>query len=339
MADPLIQTFCCRPPDRGSDPSLSVTLEFDSASYSTICLISSIFGIFGSVYQVLPRKEISLTHRWCSQTASRGRSIIVWLAFADLLASLGVFMRSVLKLSGVIMMRDNYTDLSVVYCALFAAWIQYFYTVTWLWTLCYAVDMFLILKERQGNQSIYHFMCWLIPAILTITGLAILYLPNADCNNLGPGESPFVRILPNYVMVYLPMVTVMVINPVLYMLSSQTVHELVCQRFSQFTRKERTVVDTFKVKFGIINIVFYLCWLPNLVNGVTLWTQWYSLPRETMYALWYFMALMNPLQALFNSLVYRRANEQITLCHIFRSSESVHEMDETTPLISSLNGS
>ena len=81
----------------------------------------------------------------------------------------------------------------------------------------------------------------------------------------------------------------MAINPVLYILSSQSVHELVCQRFSQFTRKERTVVDMFKVKFGVINIVFYMCWLPNLVNGVILWTQWYNLPRETMYALWYFM--------------------------------------------------
>lgn len=50
-------------------------------------------------------------------------------------------------------------------------------------------------------------------------------------------------------------------------------------------------------------------------------------------------ALMNPLQALFNSLVYQRTNEYITLPHIFKSSESVHEMDETTPLISSLNGS
>lgn len=48
---------------------------------------------------------------------------------------------------------------------------------------------------------------------------------------------------------------------------------------------------------------------------------------------------MNPLQALFNSLVYRRTNENIALPHIFKSCDSVHEMDETTPLISSLNGS
>lgn len=60
------------------------------------------------------------------------------------------------------------------------AWVQYFYCVTWMWTLCYAVDMFLALREKPGYPTLYHLFSWLIPSALTAVGLAILYLPNAE---------------------------------------------------------------------------------------------------------------------------------------------------------------
>lgn len=56
----------------------------------------------------------------------------------------------------------------------------------------------------------------------------------------------------------------------------------------------------------MINIVFYICWLPNLICGVTLWTSWHRLPQKLMLSIWYLMAIVNPLQAFFNTLVYRK---------------------------------
>uniref|UniRef100_A0A7G3B790 Uncharacterized protein n=1 Tax=Lutzomyia longipalpis TaxID=7200 RepID=A0A7G3B790_LUTLO len=62
----------------------------------------------------------------------------------------------------------------------------------------------------------------------------------------------------------------------------------------------------FKWKFLFINIVFYICWLPNLIGGFILWTVWGSVPENVMIVIWYAMAATNPLQAFLNAFVYRR---------------------------------
>jgi ocular albinism type 1 protein len=62
------------------------------------------------------------------------------------------------------------------------AWIQFFYTATWFWTLCYALDvkrMFKSQRENMENTIGYHIIAWLIPALLTSVGLFVLYLPKA----------------------------------------------------------------------------------------------------------------------------------------------------------------
>ncbi|XP_046681185.1 G-protein coupled receptor 143-like [Homalodisca vitripennis] len=334
MSDPALQTFCCYPPGEGSvPPAVWVLTEINSKTYNYVCLVSSFIGILGAGYQMLPRTETPLAHRWYTMTSSRGRHIIQWLAFADLLATLGVFLRSLLKLNNFLYPLE---DTSITYCAIFAAWIQYFYCVTWMWTLCYAVDMFLALRERPGHPLLYHMFCWLIPSVLTAVGLAILYLPNADCHNLGPDESAFLRILPNYLLTYLPMVTVMVANPILYLCSLRSVTDLITQSLAQYTRKERAIIDAVKVKFGLILLAFYICWLPNLINSLFLWFEWFNLPAQTVYVLLYIMAVVNPLQAFFNSLVYRRSSERLVSPFHRKANQ---EASETTPLVASdING-
>lgn len=81
----------------------------------------------------------------------------------------------------------------------------------------------------------------------------------------------------------------MVFNPILYLFSLNTVQDLVSQNFSQFTRKERIVVDAIKLKFGLIILAYYICWLPNLINSILLWTQWPNLPKTVVLTLWYVM--------------------------------------------------
>lgn len=68
--------------------------------------------------QILPRQQYSSNHRWLSFSAIRGRKIIIWLAVADLFASLGVFVRSSLWINFKNIMPAVKDDSSVLFCAL-----------------------------------------------------------------------------------------------------------------------------------------------------------------------------------------------------------------------------
>ncbi|KAI4460924.1 g-protein coupled receptor [Holotrichia oblita] len=179
MADPTMQTFCCYH-GNGSDVATKIVKEFNINGYNTVCLFSSALGILGAIYQILPRQQYVYNHRWISLTAARGRKIIIWLAVADLLASVGVFTRSSLWLSHKNILPDLQDDASVLFCAISSAWIQYFYTSTWIWTLCYTIDIKLVLSEKRSNSLYYHLAAWIIPAFFTTIGLSLLYIPDAQ---------------------------------------------------------------------------------------------------------------------------------------------------------------
>lgn len=74
----------------------------------------------------------------------------------------------------------------------------------------------------------------------------------------------------------------------------------------QYTTMERSINTTLKWKFFMINFIFYICWIPNLICGVILWTSWHKLPENFLIPIWYLMAILNPLQAFLNALVYRK---------------------------------
>lgn len=52
MADPSIQTFCCR---RALDyhPAYKLMNEFNTDRFNMVCLLSSLIGISGATYQVM----------------------------------------------------------------------------------------------------------------------------------------------------------------------------------------------------------------------------------------------------------------------------------------------
>ncbi|KAK5644691.1 hypothetical protein RI129_005991 [Pyrocoelia pectoralis] len=313
MADPTIQTFCCYNTNGNNSPwksenTLLVATEFNSSTYNAICLFSSTLGIIGAIYQILPRREFSRHHRWISFSAERGRKIILWLAITDLLASLGVLIRACLWLNYKDIMPAIDGSSSVIFCALSSAWIQYFYTSTWVWTLCYAIDMRLILNEKSERIKLYHIAAWIIPAILTAIGLSLLYYPDANCRASLSKKEALLRILPNYIVTYIPIAVVMIASPCLYLFSCKDMEKIITYSSGQFTRSEREVIGAIRIKFSVINIVFYVCWLPNLLNAFLLWTLWFQLPVTLVIITFYVMAFTNPLQAFFNCLVYRRWN-------------------------------
>lgn len=72
-----------------------------------------------------------------------------------------------------------YMNVYDLYYLTLQAWTQYFYTVTWFWTLFYAIDSWLTIKGRDSHPVLYHSMAWGVPAATTSVGLSILYIPNA----------------------------------------------------------------------------------------------------------------------------------------------------------------
>ncbi|CAG5089917.1 Similar to GPR143: G-protein coupled receptor 143 (Homo sapiens) [Cotesia congregata] len=304
MADPTIQTFCCKH-NNNTDMAIIIMQEFNTDAYNVVCMLSSIIGIIGAIYQILPREEVYNQYRWQNFSSSRSRKIIIWLAVADLFASLGVFLRSILWINYKPIMPATDTS-NVIFCALSSAWTQYFYMSTWIWTLCYAIDMKLLLSERPSKYGWYHAAAWICPALLTTFGLSILYIPEANCHESITMSTAILRILPNYCVTYLLLGIVMIVNPVLYVSSTKDLQNAVTCSMAQMTGRERKLVQTIQVKFAMINLVYYVCWLPNLINGILLWTLWFNLPVKVIITLWYVMAATNPLQAFFNAMVYQR---------------------------------
>ncbi|KAG8036207.1 hypothetical protein G9C98_004787 [Cotesia typhae] len=254
MADPTIQTFCCKH-NNNTDMAIIIMQEFNTDVYNVVCMLSSIIGIIGAIYQILPREEVYNQYRWQNFSSSRSRKIIIWLAVADLFASL---------------------------------------------------DMKLLLSERPGKYGWYHAAAWICPALLTTFGLSILYIPEANCHESITMSTAILRILPNYCVTYLLLGIVMIVNPVLYISSTKDLQNAVTCSMAQMTGRERKLVQTIQVKFAMINLVYYICWLPNLINGILLWILWFNLPAKVIIALWYVMAATNPLQAFFNAMVYQR---------------------------------
>ncbi|KAJ8974666.1 hypothetical protein NQ317_011983 [Molorchus minor] len=97
------------------------------------------------------------------------------------------------------------------------------------------------------------------------------------------------HILPNYIATYTPIATVMIANPYLYHHSTKDMENIITSTSGQFTSREREIIDAIKIKFSVINMVFYICWVPNLLNGVLIWTLWFYLPTSCLITLWYIM--------------------------------------------------
>lgn len=203
MADPTVQSFCCRRPQGQHLLLTADTLmrEFSSKPYLITTLCSSVIGMVGALYQIIrfflnregdfrlyylqSMRGFRVPKRLLAQTV--GKKILLWLAAADLLASSGVFIRS----SFWIYVRPNATsamfpeDIRIIFCAVVSGLIQYFYTCTWLWTLCYAINIRTYLKDDVIEEKKYHAFVWTTAAVLTGIGTTVLYYPNAEWVKVG----------------------------------------------------------------------------------------------------------------------------------------------------------
>lgn len=139
-----------------------------------------------------------------------------------------------------------------------------------------------------------------------------------SCHDIHDLWTALYRVMPNYLLNYGPILMVMIVNPVIYVKCSKEVDRQLIQRYGQYTNNERQIHDMFKFKFSLINIIFFVCWLPNIINAILMWTMWFHLPVRVIIVSWYIMAVLNPLQAFFNALVYRKWNNKINCCVAIR---------------------
>lgn len=158
-----------------------------------------------------------------------------------------------------------------------------------------------------------------------------------SCHDIRSFWTAIARVLPNYILNYGTILFVMIANPILYFLCSKEVDRQLIERYGQYTNAERQINDLFKLKFSLINLIFYICWLPNIVNAVLMWTMWFDLPVRVIVTSWYILAILNPLQAFFNVFVYRKWNQRlnffVNLRDYFRRRFRRRSSDETSPLL------
>jgi len=175
---------------------------------------------------------------------------------------------------------------------------------------------------------------------------------SCSCHNMMSLSSVILRILPNYFATYVLLAVVMITNPILYVASTRDFETAVLHSMAQMTSRERKLIQTIRLKFALINVVYYVCWTPNLINGILLWTSWFQLPIKAIITLWYIMvrlckyfknidkyrgmietisnrqAVTNPLQAFFNAIVYqswtRREKLRFECCQDFKSSANIN---------------
>jgi ocular albinism type 1 protein len=109
------------------------------------------------------------------------------------------------------------------------------------------------------------------------------------CHDIDTLSDALIHIFPNYCATFVPMAVIMVVNPILYCYSTRDVRLIISVRLGQYTQRERTAVDGIKTKFLFIITTFYICWLPNLICCVLIWSVWIDLPANVLVSLWYIM--------------------------------------------------
>ncbi|KAM8855297.1 G-protein coupled receptor 143 isoform 2-T2 [Spinachia spinachia] len=216
-------------------------------------------------------------------------------------------------------------------------WIQLFFSASFWWTFCYAVDVFLVVKTSAGISTIilYHMITWGLAVLLCVEGVAMLYYPSiSDC------EQGLQHAIPHYVTTYAPMLLVLVANPVFFsrtvsagellalrsvrarcsitltsapLSSSHPVTSLLKGRQGIYTENERRLANEIKIRFFKIMLVFCICWVPNIINESLLFYLEMQTDidatalrdiRNAALITWFIMGILNPMQAFLNTLAF-----------------------------------
>lgn len=303
MTSPEFAAICCL---KGAGRSNTETENEIMASniFNGMCLSSSALSLIGVTYIFLSEKHSQTTLLIPGLKLPKPQplnEVIRWLAVADILMALGFFTRSIVWLLG----QTPYPQIPKVsvkheVCVAVTVWIEFCCISTYMWNFTYGLDVFLVTHNKSRLKFLWPVLNWIIPGLLTGVGAFYIYYPSlSQCG--GPNMKEVV----NYVAYFFPMSLVIVCNPVFFYYTAKEVKSIVIRQHGRYSGAEQTLVQNAKRKFYLIMTVFIACWFPNVINAILDAFQFTNSLGKAMWAMWVLKAIMNPLQGVFNCLVFR----------------------------------
>ncbi|XP_025132075.3 G-protein coupled receptor 143 isoform X2 [Bubalus bubalis] len=269
MASPRLATFCC--PTR--DAATRLALGFQPRAFHALCLGSGALRLALGLLQLRPGRRPAGPGIASASPATSARvpasvRIVRAATACDLLGCLGIAVRSAMWLGFPSFVDDistvNRTDVwPAVFCVGSALWIQLLYSACFWWLFCYAVDAYLVIQRSAGQSTIllYHLMTWGLAALLSVEGALMLYYPS-----MSRCERGLEHAIPHYITTYLPLLLVLVGNPILFRKTVTAVASLLKGRQGIYTENERRMGAMIKTRFFKIMLVFIVCWFSNVIN-------------------------------------------------------------------------
>ncbi|XP_005406603.1 PREDICTED: G-protein coupled receptor 143 isoform X1 [Chinchilla lanigera] len=240
-----------------------------------------------------PRHHFTLEQTYLAGLVIRSA---VWLAFPDFVEHIST---------------GNRTDVwPAAFCVGSAMWIQLLYSACFWWLFCYALDAYLVIRRSAGQSTIllYHLMAWGLAVLLCAEGAAMLYYPSVSRCERGLDHA-----IPHYVTTYLPLLLVLVANPMLFHKTVAAVASLLKGRKGIYTENERRIEAVIKTRFFKIMLVLVACWLPNIINESLLFylEMQPDMDRDSLRSVrtaakttWFIMGILNPAQGFLLSLAF-----------------------------------
>ncbi|KAM5221084.1 G-protein coupled receptor 143 [Ctenodactylus gundi] len=308
MASPRLGTFCC--PTR--DAATQLMVNFQPWAFHVLCLGSGVLCLGLGLLQLLPRCRPAGPRVPTSSPPVSVR-ILRSAAVCDGLGCLGIIIRSAVWLGFPDFTENistvNGTDIwPAAFCVASAMWIQLLYSACFWWLFCYAADAYLVIRRSTGLSTIllYHIMAWGLAILLCVEGAVMLYYPSVSRCERGLDHA-----IPHYVTTYLPLLLVLVANPILFHKTVAAVASLLKGRKGVYTENERRMGAAIKNRFFKIMLVLIICWLPNIINESLLFylemqpeLSAGSLRRvgNAAKTTWFIMGILNPAQGFLLSL-------------------------------------
>uniref|UniRef100_A0A8C5LJY3 G-protein coupled receptor 143 n=1 Tax=Leptobrachium leishanense TaxID=445787 RepID=A0A8C5LJY3_9ANUR len=312
MASPRLETFCC--PNR--DHSTQLVMDYQPQAFGSLCIGSGLVSILLTIFQLLPKIKpgYGKLGRATLPKPSSSR-ILLLVIICDLLGCLGIVLRSTvwIALPSFIgnMSLLNTTDVwPTAFCVGSGMWIQLFYSASFWWLFCYAIDAYLVVRRSAGLSTIvlYHMMTWGLAILLCVEGVAMLYYPSvSNC------ENGLEHAIPHYITTYAPLLLVMVVNPVLFARTVSAVASLLKGRQGIYTENERRLGTEIQIRFFKIMLVFVICWTSNIINESLLFflemqpdisEKLLKNVRNAVLITWFIMGILNPMQGFLFTLAF-----------------------------------
>lgn len=314
MASPHASSFICLPFSSQDEVKHAYSV------YYGVCLGSAAIGAPGALlflFQMLcgeARKRISKSQR----------NILINLAIADLLADLGVIVRSLFylfyweKTSFINETNFRKNLVPAISGALVESWVYFWYLGSYFWTFFFAVDIYTSKHNGKWRLWCSHTVTWIYCVMLAAGSLVALWICTPF---LGCAVDKYC-IVGHFLCTFGPIFIFMIGIPAFYLSTFQKMQKTFKEGLVIEVRKREK--DQAKKKILIFIIVFYFCWSVNVIDGLLMIVAHLKSPSHSfykilykpyyIYTVWIIEALTNPLQGLLNALAYGNTFQGMMRC-------------------------